>query len=110
MEYLGKRECPYTGAIIKLWRTNDRDWRGQDKLHYALYHNGNVIFEGGDFAGSPLHAIDSDATFATILTFLSMQPGDTDPEYFESYTGDQLNWIASYGEELSLYALELEGG
>ena len=43
-----------------------------------------------------------------ILGFLSLRPGDTDPEYFDSYSDEQLRWAQTYGEELSLHAYELE--
>jgi hypothetical protein len=54
--------------------------------------DGWIIFEGEDFAGSPMDADDSDETVAALLTFLTLRRGDTDAEYFESYTPEQLAW------------------
>jgi len=49
-----------------------------------------VIFEGRDFRPSPLHAWDSDATVAAIMGFLTLRLGDTDREYFENYSAEQI--------------------
>lgn len=81
---------------------------GKSRLAYELRHQGEIVFEGNDFGCSPLHAVDSDATVAALLTFLSLRPGDTDADYFDSYTAKQLDWACRHGEELSLYAYELE--
>ena len=69
---------------------------------------GEVIFEGADFSGSPMHADDSDQAVASLLTFLSLRPGDTDPDYFDDYTPEQLAFARAEGENLALYAEELE--
>jgi len=42
--------------------------------------------------------------------FRSCRPGDTDAEYFSDYTPAQLEWVDRYGEELGLFATELEQG
>ena len=109
--YLGQKTCPYTGSVIKLWDTYETDgsFFGRTKLRYELKHDGKVIFKGSDFTGSSCHAIDSDETFGGILGFLSLRPGDTDKEYFESYTEEQREFADMYGEELSMFAMELEG-
>ena len=52
--------------------------------------------------------MDADATVAGLLAFLSLKPGDTDPEYFEGYTPEQLAFARAQGENLSLHAEELE--
>lgn len=107
----------YIRELVRVWREGDfaldlydsgqtRD--GKAKLEYRFWHRNDLIFSGADFFCSPLHAIDSDETLAALLTFLSLRPGDTDAEYFESYDDDQLRWAQTYGEELSLYAYELE--
>lgn len=43
-----------------------------------------------------------------MLTFLSLRPGDTDRDYFDRYTPEQLDWARAHGEELSWLATELE--
>lgn len=93
---------------LELFDTGRRDWRGQTLLGYELRDDGRLIFAGQDFAGSPMNADDSDATVAALLTFLSLRPGDTDREYFDGYSTEQLEWAESNGEELGWLALEME--
>ena len=93
---------------LDLFDTGWRDCRGQSRLGYTFSDGGKIIFEGQDFCGSPLHADDSDATVAALLTFLSLRPGDTDREFFERYSPEQLIWAQLNAEELSLHAHEIE--
>lgn len=44
-----------------------------------------------------------------LLGFLALRPGDTDAEYFERYTPEQLDFAAEHGDELQIWAMELEG-
>lgn len=70
----------------------------RDYLAYELSSNGHVIFEGNDFSPSPLIKDRlSEESVMSLLGFLTLQKGDTDPEYFDSYTLRQLEWIE--GEE-----------
>ena len=90
---------------LTMYDTHVRDSRGQTIIGYSLMVDGNVMFEGEDFAGSPMHADDSDACVRALLCFLTLRPGDTDAGYFAEYTEDQRAWCASGGcEELSWYA------
>jgi hypothetical protein len=77
-------------------------------LAYRFFHRGHLIFAGAALHDSPLHAVDADAIVAGVLAFLSLKPGDTDPEYFEGYTPEQLAFARAEGENLSLYVEELE--
>lgn len=81
-----------SGFTLRLWDTGKRDWRGQTKLDYELKDGRKVVFAGDDFAGSPMHADDSRETVAALLGFLTLKPGDTDADYFEQYTPEQLAW------------------
>ena len=93
---------------LEVFDTGRRDWRSQTRLAYTFTDGGNVIFQGEDFSGSPLHADDSDESLAALLGFLALRPGDTDREYFDSYTPEQLAWARQNGEELALLAHEVE--
>jgi len=106
--YLGSRTCPYTDATIHLWDTNQMASDSHYRLRYQLEHQGKVIFEGDDYGCPRSIAVDSAESFASILSFLSCRPGDTDNEYFASYTPEQLEWANQYGEQLSLFVHELE--
>lgn len=107
-EYLRSwRNGAFTLSLYSLGRD---DKRGKEKLGYKLTHNGRVVFEGGDLFASPLHGIDSDAAAGACIHFLSLKPGDTDAEYFEKYTPEQLAFAEKYGDDLSLWAMALEEG
>jgi hypothetical protein len=96
------------GYRLELYDTLTTDRYGKSVLAYRFFHRGRLLFAGADFHGSPLHAVDADATVAGLLAFLSLKPGDTDPEYFEDYTPEQLAFARAEGENLSLYVEELE--
>ena len=90
-----------------LWRT----YEGKETLAYELWHQGaGPIFWGEDYGCAPSHAVDSDESVAGLLAFLSLRPGDTDREYFATYTSEQLAWAQENGEELSAIAADLEEG
>ena len=79
--------------------------RQRNMLRYVLRQAGkrHPIFDGSDFGCSPLHAIDSDDTIAAIMSFLTLQPGDTDPDYFSDYTPAQRDFM-----QMHAHALEAE--
>lgn len=123
------RRCRFTpyrkpgpSFSLTMWATSRQDHRGQTvigyelKMHFtatltrALRDGGikacerrmtHVLFSGEDFAGSPMHGDDSDECVKSLMTFLTLRPGDTDAEYFESYTADQLAYCDHYAEALS---------
>ena len=99
------------GCRIVLWDTFRPDGRGTMWLGYALWDpEGNKVFEGEDYAGSPMDSIDSDETLRCLIGFLALSPGDTDAEYFADYTDDQRSWAESSAcEELSLWAHDEQG-
>ena len=96
---------PYT---LDLWDTYKRDGHGKVLLHYHFKHEALMIFEGSDFACSPMDAIDSDACVASLLGFLSLRPGDTDDEYFDGYTERQIAWRDEHAEDLSMIVHDIE--
>lgn len=99
-----------TGRVWRLttWATDRVDWRGQTVLGYRLVSpEGRVVFDGTDFAGSPMHGDDSDATLRALLGFLCLRPGDTDAEYFQDYTPAQREFSESYEcEAMQVYGLD----
>ena len=97
------------GFTLRLYDTGRCDNRGKSVLSYQLKDRRQVIFEGSDFAGSPMHADDSIDTIIALLGFLTLQPGDTDREYFDSYSPAQLDWCQSGRcSELSMIQYDLE--
>jgi len=61
-----------------------------------------LIFEGEDFGCSPCDAVDSDTCALSLMTFLTLRPGDTDAEYFDKYTPRQLQFANEHAEILAL--------
>lgn len=94
---------------LTLWDTGRRDLRGQSYISYRLTQREPrrspvIIFDADDFAGSPMHADDSDATVRSLLGFLTLRPGDTNREYFANYTPAQTAFCDDYAETLGAYA------
>jgi len=91
------------GFVLKVYDMQRQDRYGKWVVGYKFWDRGQLIFKGRDFHCSPLHAVDSPATAYGILGFLSLRPGDTDREYFDSYTPKQLAWCqSSRADELAL--------
>ena len=81
------------------------DRRGQTYIQYSLVTpEGTTIFDGSDFAGSPCHSDDSDETLRALLGFLTLRLGDTDREYFDDYTAEQIAFRDGPAEYLSMWA------
>jgi hypothetical protein len=87
-----------------LFDTLTTDRHGKSVLAYRFFHRGRLAFAGADFHGSPLHAVEAGA----VLAFLPLRPGDTDPDYFDDYTPEQLAFARAEGENLVLYVEDLE--
>lgn len=91
---------------LMTWDTGRRDRRGQPYIGYRFTMREatglrTLLFTGEDFSGSPLHAIDSDQTVASLLSFLTLRPGDTDADYFEGYTDVQRAYCDAHAETLA---------
>lgn len=105
--------------LIKTWRYNrftvklyDQGKEIDDRVYlsYEFLDQGKLIFQGSDFSPSPLYTIDSIKTIYALLSFLTLQMGDTDQEYFDNYTFEQLNWIQSdRAEDLRSFLCDKEG-
>lgn len=87
------------------WDCNRRDGYGKAVLGYRLTMtlglSQTVLFEGEDMHCAPGDAVDSDAAIESIMSFLTLRPGDTDPEYFKDYTAVQLKFCSQWAETLS---------
>ena len=89
---------------LKVWDTfKMREFHSVLKYRLSRSENGTqtVLFEGEDFYASPAHAIDSDATMASLLGFLCLRPGDTDREYFDRYTPRQMEFAETEADQLN---------
>lgn len=91
---------------LEMWAIGET-WEGRDRYAYRFYDTGwsdEPVFEGADFSS---HG-DWDEAAAGLLRFLTLKEGDTDDEYFEKYTPQQLDWRDSRAEEASLLASDFE--
>jgi hypothetical protein len=75
---------------------------GRHRIGYVCERDHAEIFRGTDIDIPSGQAIDSDHTVAAVIGFLSLQPGDTDPEFFDHYTADQAAFADSCAAELAL--------
>jgi hypothetical protein len=84
---------------LRLFWTGRIGEYGKNIIGYRLVSEGRVIFEGQDFQA---HCdADSNEAVEGIMAFLTLQPGDTDPEYFASYTDAQRAYCDAHAESLS---------
>jgi hypothetical protein len=96
---------PAISFTLNTFDSGRRDELGKSILEYQFQGpDGKVIFEGADFSCSPMHAIDSDEAVRALLSFLVLRRGDTDDEYFENHTPEQMEFANEHGEILSMYA------
>jgi len=101
---------------LRVWDTYDRDRYGKSVLAYRFERikpeaEAEVIFEGSDFGPGASTAIDSDEMLTGLMGFLTLRPGDTDGEYFEAYTSEQLEFAESYdAEAMQILGMEDEDG
>ena len=101
------RHVDLDGWRLRTWDTGQTLDNGKHAIGYILTSpQGKTVFEGEDFGCSPLHSIDSDECLRGILAFLTLRPGDTDAEYFKSYTQEQQIFAECHAEELSYYAMD----
>jgi len=81
------------------------------RLDLEARYDGKVLFPlGALYIGVPSHhSIDSDAAKRSALGCFALKPGDTDADFFEDYTREQLAWVSAHGEELSLIVYDRFG-
>lgn len=67
---------------------------------------GKVLFprDNGPLWGefSPLHSIDGPEAREHCLNHLALRPGDTDADFFESYTADQLAFVEAHSDDITI--------
>lgn len=106
---------PYTLIVWDTYRTEPGRFP-REILGYALAKDGEAdpIFCAEDYFAPAIksrgRSIDGDHTLRDLLGFLTLRPGDTDEEYFASYTPRQIAFAADEAEALSIWALEVCDG
>jgi hypothetical protein len=84
---------------------------GHQYLELEVTHNGEMLFERGVLYGAinAFGSIVGDVAKELAIELLAMHPGDTDDDYFESYTPTQLAWVNKHSDELNLIKEERYG-
>lgn len=67
----------------------------------------STLTKGADLRPSPYASIDGDDVVASLLTFLTLRPGDVEKDYFAEYTPAQLAFRDQHAEALSVCAEDL---
>lgn len=80
------------------YRTNPQT--GHSYLRCELVFNGKKIFNDGR-VGIPSHkSIDGADAKEGVVSLFCLKPGDTDQDFFEDYTEEQLQFVTEHGEAL----------
>jgi hypothetical protein len=107
--------------LLELWTTDEYDSRGCPQIGYQLFdakYSNGAIFSGVDYYPSPLwcERINGqlviqnwDYAAGSLAAYLSLQPGDVEQDYFDSYTEHQLAWAKERGESLYSAFEDLDG-
>lgn len=98
---------------LSMWETDKYDGRGRFYVKYRLTQKEEekktILFEGGDYSPSPGYAVDSDKSVRGLMGFLCLKPGDTDREYFDRYTKEQIIFALQHGERLEMEVIDRFG-
>jgi hypothetical protein len=87
--------------VLTTWNAGRRD--GRSTVAYRLSLGGpgfgpdRILFEGQDFTTPGDPASNEEG----LMGFLTLRPGDTDPDYFAAYTPEQLEYCSKWAEALS---------
>ncbi len=101
------RTVDIEGYRLRLYDVHGRDEAGRWRVGYVFSDpGGRMLFSGADIYGHD--AVDSDETVRSIIGWLTLKPGDTDDEYFEKYTPEQMAFAEGPAEQLSIYGLQPE--
>jgi hypothetical protein len=77
---------------------------GGYRIDVEVRMNGKIIFPiGATYCSTPAcggMSVDGVHAKDLVMSLVAMKLGDTDDEYFASYTSEQLAWAERYGEEL----------
>jgi len=82
--------------------TSGWDSAGRIKLTCEVKHGSDVIFPAGQLYCALHAASDSIEAKELVMSLVAMRPGDTDADYFEGYTPEQLAWVTEHGEALDM--------
>lgn len=93
--------------ILTLFDPNDHDSAGRWGVAYTLHRvtaaGRELLFDSDANGIAYAHlAVDSDERAHDTMKWLTLKPGDTDRDFFDKYTPDQLAWATSHAEGLEM--------
>lgn len=104
---------------VTAWDANHCDSTGHNRIdvqaRLCWTENGKrrtrTIFKRGQTwcATAAGHSVDGDTAKELVLSLLAMKPGDTDADYFASYTAEQLDFARTYGDDIRCEAMHRYG-
>lgn len=98
---LFRKEYDKRKIVIRAWDGGMAGSATHNRIDIEVRHGGEIIFARGDTWCATPYSIDGIEARESVLSCVAMKPGDTDEEYFASYTPKQLAWASKYGEALS---------
>lgn len=79
---------------LKMYETDGTD------IAYRLTQDGKDLFKGRQYRVGAGTCADSDDSVRGLMGFLTLRPGDTDREYFDNYTPEQMAFAEGDAEYL----------
>jgi hypothetical protein len=101
------RHVQFDDFELLMWETGQR--RGDTEfIAFKLLHEGAEVLNSNAVGLPGWHprlgyAIDSDRMVRSVIDWCAVKPGDTDIDYFEKYTEEQIEWVQSHSDELSFW-------
>lgn len=96
----------------KKWESNrQRQYVGYRLIMREAGKPALVLFRGEDIGLGMFsrHSLDSDETVRSVLSWLTLKPGDTDADFFANYTSEQLAFCDAHADALSIETLDRFG-
>lgn len=78
------------------------DSAGRVRLTVEVKHGRAVIFPKGQLTCALHGTSDGIKAKELVMALVAMRPGDTDADYFEDYTAEQLAWVTEHGEAIGI--------
>lgn len=91
-------------VTIRAWENQFGGSSTHTRIDTEMRCNGRVIFAKGDtWCGVPgHHSVDGKEARELVASLFCLKPGDTDQDYFATYSTEQLDWVTSHAEELEI--------
>lgn len=91
----------FGGYKLTMLDTGKVNGYGKAIVKYCLKNpSGIKLFAGQDFAASPMDTPTGKQSACALIQFLTLKPGDTDADYFEHYTDNQMEFAQGEAEQI----------